>query len=56
MWHHVALVRVNISEECWFLQEPHDVPSQKMTFFMLCIHLSLTLYNLNTDSVIKELK
>jgi hypothetical protein len=22
-----------LSEECWFLQEPHSVKSQKMAFF-----------------------
>jgi hypothetical protein len=35
MLRHVALVRTNISEERWFLQDPHGVTSQKTAFFDL---------------------
>jgi hypothetical protein len=30
---HVAVVRTNVLEEHWFLQDPHGVTSQKMAFF-----------------------
>jgi hypothetical protein len=48
--HHVALVRTDVSEECitflirvkqyipqkrWFLQQPHNITSQKMAFFIV---------------------
>jgi hypothetical protein len=31
----VALVRSDVLDECQFLQEPHDVTSQKMAFFIV---------------------
>jgi hypothetical protein len=33
MWHHVTLVRTDVSEEHQFLQKPHSIKSQKTTFF-----------------------
>jgi hypothetical protein len=35
----VALVRTNVSEEHWFLQEPHGVASQSMAFILLKVKL-----------------
>jgi hypothetical protein len=35
MWHRVALVRTDVSEECWFLQESHSATSQKMALFIV---------------------